>query len=60
MRTAIHSDYDPDIIRELGTLIDGSYEHLPDGDQHFENKNLYEDVKIKIKEYEQYKDSLSR
>jgi len=40
--------------------MDGAYEHLPDSDDHFENKNLYEDVKLKIAEYEQYKDSLSR
>lgn len=60
MRVAINSSYDPDVMAELGSLLDGAYQHLPDGDEHFVNKNNYENIKLKIADYNQHRDTLSR
>ena len=51
LKTKIEWEYDASVMTELSILVDGAYQHLPDRDNLYENKQRYDAVKKAISAY---------
>lgn len=60
LKTKIADSYSPEVMSELSMLVDGAYDHLPDGGDKYANKQLYDKVKKSIANYNLHRAEMDR
>ncbi len=60
LKTKIRGAYDPAVVSELSTLVDGAYDHLPDRAEMYINKQMYDKVKKAISDYNLHRAEIDR
>lgn len=60
LKTKLDIGYSPEVMNELSMLVDGAYDHLPDRADLYGNKQLYDEVKQDIKDYNLYQTIIYR
>lgn len=60
LKSRIISGYSPEITRELSILVDGAYDHLPDRADIYVNRQLYDQVKKAIADYDLHREEIDR
>lgn len=60
LKTKLDSGYSPEVMSELSMLVDGAYDHMPDRDDLYKNKQLYDAVTNAIDAYNLRREIIDR